>query len=237
MALPTTKDSIDRSASRTATPGWRSTATVMRCRHCRTAFAWPQPERAGDAYEESYFRAYQEAGLPQVAAAHLDRLMRRLQTVSPSPGRLLDVGVGGGEFLRAARQRGWSVVGLDVSTWAATEIRAQHGIEVLTATLEEAPLPRETFDVVHMSHVLEHLPSYRVAQRCANRNDLRELSSRYVLISPECVVRITVHNPSTGQAAHVRIVSAVACHVREGQRAGRQRFKLLQEFRQWVVQL
>jgi SAM-dependent methyltransferase len=133
-------------------------AQVIRCRQCRLVFAWPRPSDTGESYEECYFDAHDEAGLVQVAEAQLHRFRRRLLRVAPHPGRLLEIGVGRGGFLVMARELGWAVSGVDVSRWAAEQIARQHGIRVMTGELWDVGLASASFDVVHMSHVLEHVP-------------------------------------------------------------------------------
>lgn len=71
---------------------------------------------------------------------------------------LCDVGCGGGAILKTARDVGFDrVVGIDPDPRAAA-FDIQGGIEVLNGTAESIPaeLGSETFDVVVMSHVLEH---------------------------------------------------------------------------------
>jgi ubiquinone/menaquinone biosynthesis C-methylase UbiE len=60
--------------------------------------------------------------------------------------------------MQLARGLRWEVTGLDVSRWAADQVRQRFGLEVVNSTIEEAPFPDDSFDVIHMSHVLEHLP-------------------------------------------------------------------------------
>jgi SAM-dependent methyltransferase len=72
-------------------------------------------------------------------------------------GRLLDVGCGAGLFLRRMRDLGWEVSGVEPDPTAAA-IAAQ-GFPVAVGTLEQARLPAGYFDVVTMSHVIEHLPN------------------------------------------------------------------------------
>jgi 2-polyprenyl-3-methyl-5-hydroxy-6-metoxy-1,4-benzoquinol methylase len=57
-----------------------------------------------------------------------------------------------------AQQHGWDAIGVDVSRWAADQIQRRYGIRVIVGSLEEAAFASGTFDVVHMSHVLEHVP-------------------------------------------------------------------------------
>lgn len=72
-------------------------------------------------------------------------------------GRALDLGCGNGVFLDRIRRHGWQVVGVDTSAAAARAARRQFGIEVHVGALEHAQLEGESFDFVHMSHVIEHL--------------------------------------------------------------------------------
>ena len=83
------------------------------------------------------------------------RLLDQLQAYSCT-GRLLDVGCYTGVFLGLARDRGWSVAGIEPSTWAATQARNK-GLEVLNAALHEIQLPAESFDVITLWDVIEHL--------------------------------------------------------------------------------
>jgi SAM-dependent methyltransferase len=73
-------------------------------------------------------------------------------------GRALDVGCGTGSQMDAARRLGWQVYGVEPSPAAAETARRTLGLCVVTGTLEAAAYPDEHFDVVSLSHVLEHLP-------------------------------------------------------------------------------
>jgi len=65
-------------------------------------------------------------------------------------GRLLDFGCWVGFLASEAMARGWEVVGVEPSRWAAERARAR-GVEVV----EE---PSGTFDAVVLGDVIEHLP-------------------------------------------------------------------------------
>ncbi|MHB1567639.1 MAG: class I SAM-dependent methyltransferase [Solirubrobacteraceae bacterium] len=73
-------------------------------------------------------------------------------------GRALDIGCGNGAFLDRMRRHGWDVVGVDTSSAAAEAAHTSFGLAVHVGSLEEAPLAERSFDFVHMSHVIEHLP-------------------------------------------------------------------------------
>ena len=72
------------------------------------------------------------------------------------PGRLLDVGSGDGVFLRDLEGLGWDSIGLEVSEQAATNASGL-GIDVRVGQLTDQPFEPQSFDVVRLWSVLEHL--------------------------------------------------------------------------------
>ncbi len=74
------------------------------------------------------------------------------------PGRLLDVGCGDGGRLARWQTMGWEVEGQEVDATAAERARARYGLRVHLGALSDIALPDSTFDVVTMSHVIEHVP-------------------------------------------------------------------------------
>ncbi|MCE7902647.1 MAG: class I SAM-dependent methyltransferase [Gammaproteobacteria bacterium PRO9] len=90
-----------------------------------------------------------------------DQSFRFLMRHVPVPGRLLDIGCGNGRLLLKARRAGWRVKGLELSATMAAFAAAEVGCEVRTDDFLEmdiTPAERESFDVVSLRHVLEHLP-------------------------------------------------------------------------------
>lgn len=95
-----------------------------------------------------------------------DQSFRFLARHAPRPGRLLDIGCGNGRLLWLARRAGWQVQGLELSVEMARYASSRVGCPVRAAdflALEPAPEERESFDVVSLRHVLEHLPEPRPA--------------------------------------------------------------------------
>ena len=85
---------------------------------------------------------------------------RRLDTIeryTPARGRLLDVGCALGFFLEEARRRGWEVDGVDISAHAIQYANEQLGIPARCGMLREAGFEQNSFDVLTMWDVIEHV--------------------------------------------------------------------------------
>jgi SAM-dependent methyltransferase len=70
-------------------------------------------------------------------------------------GRALDIGCGNGDFLRILRRHGWGVFGVDISP-AAAAAAARLDIDVHVGPVETLPPGTGPFDLIRMSHVIEH---------------------------------------------------------------------------------
>ena len=70
-------------------------------------------------------------------------------------GKLLDIGAGTGDFLAVANSDGWQTVGIEPST-KAKEIAIKKGVNF---TPDLASLESNSFDIITMWHVLEHVPN------------------------------------------------------------------------------
>jgi 2-polyprenyl-3-methyl-5-hydroxy-6-metoxy-1,4-benzoquinol methylase len=82
---------------------------------------------------------------------------KTLPTYIPG-GRLLDVGCGAGRYLSEMRDLGWSVKGVESDPVAARQA-TQRGLDIFCGTLHDARLQDDSFDVVVLTQVIEHLPN------------------------------------------------------------------------------
>jgi len=72
-------------------------------------------------------------------------------------GRLLDFGCGSGWYAHRMQQLGWKVTGMDFNPQVAAKVQQRFGIPVLAGTLPHPDVKPESFDVVTMNAVLEHV--------------------------------------------------------------------------------
>ncbi len=85
----------------------------------------------------------------EFATTHLGLSAREvvLRLLGEGPGRLLDLGCGGGAHAVAFAERGWTVTGVDISS-AQLELAQARGIEVLEVDAAALPFEDESFDTV-----------------------------------------------------------------------------------------
>lgn len=78
-----------------------------------------------------------------------------------APGKesrvFVDVGCATGMLLEWAKMNGWSEQGVEVCRPAAEYGRRQRGVNIFIGALKDARLQDESVDVVHCSHLIEHL--------------------------------------------------------------------------------
>ncbi|MFQ5512798.1 MAG: class I SAM-dependent methyltransferase [Myxococcota bacterium] len=146
---------------------------LRRCGSCGLVYVANPPASREIASLYSFEAGYHgelrdESGEFQEAlrvARHDFELLR----VRREPGRLLDVGCSVGFFLRVAREAGWEVCGLEVSADTSRIARERYGLDVRTGKLEDDGWDPESFDVVTLWDVIEHLPDPKAALAAVHR--------------------------------------------------------------------
>jgi len=122
----------------------------------------PQPslENLGKYYEsEDYIshtdnkRSLFEKLYHFIKSIALKNKLNLINSQQPDKGRLLDIGAGTGEFLSVAKNDGWQTIGVEPSD-RAKAIAKSKGVSFVEHTSE---LENNSFDVISMWHVLEHV--------------------------------------------------------------------------------
>lgn len=95
------------------------------------------------------------------------------------PGDMLDFGFGAGQLVMRLRDMGWNVAGVEFDHKVLTMAREKLGMDVRSSILS---FPENRFDVITLSHVIEHVPDPKATLReCTSR--LRP-GGRIVLATP-----------------------------------------------------
>jgi len=157
-------ESGDWRAFRCTHSGYGRHHTIVQCQQCGLVYTDPRPN--GHDIVETYQAVEDPLYLEERAGRVLtfEHHLKPLERLTGPPDRrpLLDVGCYTGVFVEIAARHGWDAWGVEPSRWAVERARAQ-GLHVVQGTLETAELPEETFDVVTMWDVIEHLPDPRGA--------------------------------------------------------------------------
>jgi 2-polyprenyl-3-methyl-5-hydroxy-6-metoxy-1,4-benzoquinol methylase len=181
---------------------------LVRCCRCGLAFTNPRPteEALEYVYSAENYVAHTGSGAYCLTgeasrggfSSGLDLLT---ETVQP-PVQLLDVGCGTGHFLGlASRVEGWEVTGVELSDYAAEEAAKRVGCPVHVGTLDAVAFPPETFDVITLWYVLEHVSHPKALLAEVNR-----------VLRPDGVVLIAVPN-----LHYLRIMRSLLQLVNRGQ--------------------
>src|SRR5687768_12911388 len=115
----------------------------------------PASEELENAYAvaESYDYVAEEPG-QRATAQHV---LERIERFASPPGRLLDLGCWVGYLLTEARERGWETKGVEPSEFASSYARTELDLDVETRGLFEAELEPDSYRVVFMGDVIEHM--------------------------------------------------------------------------------
>ena len=142
-------------------------ANVVQCQHCGLIYVNPRIhlEAGMLPYSTEDEEAYFQSTYSQRTYA-CQRLVGQLSNwCGTRPARLLDIGCGDGVLLDACERGGIDFVGTEVSLALVERLRNQYGDRIQYAE-EISSLPSESFDVVALINVIEHLekPGETVAE-------------------------------------------------------------------------
>ena len=135
-------------------------ATWWKCPNCGLFFVAPQPEDAtlSRLYRSRYYEPQSELSCDEDSktrrywAERADRLDRAADVE-----RVLDVGCGRGEFLRAAMDRGWQPWGFEMDVQALRRLPEAIRTRCLVGDMERAPFEGRSFDAITLFDVIEHV--------------------------------------------------------------------------------
>lgn len=136
---------------------------IKKCRDCGLCLVNPLGKFRGENETPEYFLndylalflANRENSLAE-RRAHINAIRRYFRL--PRHPHHLDVGCAMGSMLDEAKAGGWDSVGVESSEFAARYAAEHSGCPVYAGTLQKAAFPSESFDVVTLMDVIEHVP-------------------------------------------------------------------------------
>lgn len=156
----------------------------------------PQPsqENLGKYYESANYISHTDGNKSLFEKMYqfvkniaLKNKLNLINDLSPTKGKLLDIGAGTGDFLLVAKNNGWETLGTEPSE-KARAIATGKGVSIIDATCS---LDNHSIDIITMWHVLEHVPDLE--------NQIRELKR---LLKPNGTLLVAVPNFKSYDAKH-----------------------------------
>lgn len=162
---------------------------IHECTSCGLLFTEPRPDNAhiGSYYKSENYYSHQENNkgfIPKlyekVKSVNL-KSKCKMATKEISIGKVLDIGCGVGDFLHSMEARGWETTGIEPSEDAINIARKRTKAQLYSPP-EIVELQDESFDLITMWHVLEHVEDLRNETKQLQR--LLKKGGRLILALP-----------------------------------------------------
>ena len=151
----------------TETSFWRTLtygSKLLICSLCDLHFVSPYPSLDQEFYDQNYYRSWGMINnvLPEHVKILKEKNMRKhVKHVAKfiSKGDVLEVGCAMGSFLKVALEEGFNVTGIGLSLQACEIAKKENpDARVVQGTLGTVRFEPESFDVIFMSDLIEHIP-------------------------------------------------------------------------------
>ena len=144
---------------------------LVACAHCGLQYV--SPRLRAESVLEGYATGSDEQFVSQARGRELTftRCLEVIERVwDGPPGRLLDIGTGGGSFPYMASKRGWKAEGCEPNHWLCEWARENYGLAHSSGhRVRSDTIPAKSFEVVTLWDVLEHTPDPKTEVRETHR--------------------------------------------------------------------
>jgi SAM-dependent methyltransferase len=170
-------------------PGVAQASQIVRCNRCGLMYASPRAQVADsvdiitwDPNDDGTTLMPQRFTKEKIQVTDYAKTRAFLNQLYPNRGKLLEVGSSFGFLLAEFRKDGWDVMGIEPYGAGCRFTGESHGIKVIHGVLEEADIADNTFDVVLLNHVIEHMDNPLGTLREINR--VLKLNGHFVVETP-----------------------------------------------------
>lgn len=162
---------------------------IHECLKCGLLFTEPRPDsnHIGKYYQSEEYYSHQEnksGFIPKIYESVKKvnlKHKRKLASKGMKVGTMLEIGCGAGDFLHEMEQKGWNCTGIEPSKEAKAIAKNRVKANILNPE-DLATLKDESFDLITMWHVLEHVDNLKDEVRHLQR--LLKKGGRLVLALP-----------------------------------------------------
>lgn len=133
---------------------------VVKCKNCGLIYVNPRlkPELIVKGYSEGTDELF--VSQADGRAKTFERCLNTIEKYKKY-GKVLDIGTAGGTFLHVAKKHGWEVYGIEPNKWLCDWGKQKYGIDIKAGTFFDHKYDENSFDVVTLWDVLEHVPDPR----------------------------------------------------------------------------
>jgi len=138
---------------------------VIKCSNCNMISIYPIPSKNfitkyynDPLYHNStYFRKMTTNFKGSSEAELFSKGLNLIEKFYPKNGKILDVGCSSGVFLNMAKNHGWETTGIDISKDFVNYARKNFELDIRLGYLEDFSFKENSFDVVTLWDLIEHL--------------------------------------------------------------------------------
>ncbi len=165
--------------------------SIVKCNNCGFKFTNPRPggNEIGKYYESEDYISHSDSGkgiinflYKKVRNYTINKKVNLVNSLSKDK-TILDIGCGTGAFLNACKENGWSIDGIEPSDEARKFAKSNYNLHIKSEN-DLNSYPNNSFSVITMWHVLEHV--HLLNERIEELKRLLQRNGTIIIAVPNC---------------------------------------------------
>ncbi|MCK9223613.1 MAG: class I SAM-dependent methyltransferase [Candidatus Muirbacterium halophilum] len=133
---------------------------ILKCKNCGFCYLSPRPVSAEELYKNDYFDekySLEKSDFQEInKKINENKAMIKNVLKFKKNGEFLEIGSNYGFFLAVASANGFNTTGVEINSRCAEFAEKVLNLKIVNENIENVNFPEKKFDVIFMSHVLEH---------------------------------------------------------------------------------